>query len=109
MRNLYYMAVGLLMLFASCSDWLDVKPKTNVEEEDLFKNEQGFKEALTGVYIKLSETQLYGRELTYGFLSQLAQCYLAEENENADYFEDTWYTYPSTRTETYVNDFWVEG
>ena len=72
MRNLYYMAVGLLMLFASCSDWLDVKPKTNVEEEDLFKNEQGFKEALTGVYIKLSETQLYGRELTYGFLSQLA-------------------------------------
>ena len=68
MRKLYYLAACLLALCTSCSDWLDVKPKTNVEEEDLFKNEQGFKEALTGIYIKMSETQLYGRELTYGFL-----------------------------------------
>ena len=61
MRKLYYLAACLLALCTSCSDWLDVKPKTNVEEEDLFKNEQGFKEALTGIYIKMSETQLYGR------------------------------------------------
>lgn len=109
MRKLYYLAACLLALCTSCSDWLDVKPKTNVEEEDLFKNEQGFKEALTGIYIKMSETQLYGRELTYGFLSQLAQNYLSDGNELADYYEDTWYTYPSTRTETYINDFWTEG
>ena len=43
------MAMLLLMQF-SCSDWLDVKPKANISEEDLFSRELGFKEALTGIY-----------------------------------------------------------
>lgn len=91
----------------SCSDWLDVKPKTNIEEEDLFKNEQGFKEALTGIYIKMSSTSLYGREMTYGFMDILAQRYDNSQNQNADYNDaDVWYTYPSTKTETYTNNFW---
>lgn len=99
----------VLLALSSCSDWLDVKPKTNVQEEDLFKNEQGFKEALTGIYIKMSETQLYGRELTYGFLDILAQRYVSDENQDADYSQPTWYTYPSTRTESYINSFWTES
>ena len=91
----------------SCSDWLDVKPKTNIEEEDLFKNEQGFKEALTGIYIKMCSTSLYGREMTYGFMDTLAQRYDNSQNQNADYNDaDVWYTYPSTKTETYTNNFW---
>ena len=91
----------------SCSDWLDVKPKTNIEEEDLFKNEQGFKEALTGIYIKMCSTSLYGREMTYGFMDILAQRYDNSQNQNADYNDaDVWYTYPSTKTETYTNNFW---
>ena len=42
-----------MFLFSSCSNWLDVKPKTTVEEEEVFSRELGFKEALTGVYIKM--------------------------------------------------------
>lgn len=99
--------VGCAMTLTSCDDWLDVKPKTNVEEEELFKNEQGFKEALTGVYIKMSTTSLYGREMTYGFLDQLAQRYnLNGENTSADYNKETWYTYPSVRTQNYYETFW---
>ena len=108
MRTIHYIAAGLLLLFSSCSDWLDVKPKTNVEEDDLFKNEQGFKEALTGIYIKMSNPELYGREMTYGFLDQLAQRYESDENASADYYEHTWYTYPSERTQTYYETFWRE-
>ena len=99
------LTIGALVLSA-CDSWLDVKPKTNVEEKDLFKNEQGFKEALTGIYIKMSEPTLYGREMTYGFLDQLAQRYDNNENSEADYFEETWYTYPSTRTQSYYENFW---
>ena len=28
-----------MFLFASCSNWLDVKPKTTVEEEEVFSRE----------------------------------------------------------------------
>ena len=107
MKRLYYILLGLTTLFCSCNDWLDITPKTNVEEKDLFKNEQGFKEALTGVYIKMSTTQLYGREMTYGFIDQLAQRYFNNESLETDYDKITWYTYPSTRTQTYYETFWT--
>lgn len=106
MNKIIYILLGCAMLLSSCDDWLDVNPKTNVDEKELFKNEQGFKEALTGIYIGMSNTSLYGREMTYGFIDQLAQRYVSDENDAADYSEETWYTYPSTRTQSYYENFW---
>lgn len=97
------------LTLVSCNDWLDVEPKTSVEEASLFNNEQGFKEALTGIYISMAEAPLYGRELTYGFMDIIAQRYYNDENSMADYDRDTWYTYPSTRTERYTVAFWNKG
>ncbi len=106
--SFYLFTLLLLCLgtLSSCSDWLDVTPKTNTKEEDLFKNEQGFKEALTGIYIIMSGPTLYGREMTYGFIDQLAQRYVNSAYAAADYDKATWYTYPSTRTEGYYTTFW---
>ena len=99
--------LGVVLSLCSCSDWLNVEPKTNIEEKDLFKNEQGFKEALTGVYIKMGSTDLYGREMTYGFMDILAQRYENAQNQNANYSDaSVWYTYPSTRTQPYTDAFW---
>lgn len=98
-----------LVSLCSCGDWLNVEPKTNIDETDLFKNEQGFKEALTGIYIKMCSTNLYGRELTYGFMDILAQRYENAQNQSANYNDaSVWYTYPSTKTQTYTDNFWSE-
>ena len=59
----------------SCDSWLDVKPKQMVDEEDFFSREDGFKEALTGIYITLAKDNLYGQRLTYDFLDIIAQRY----------------------------------
>lgn len=56
-----------MLFFTSCSDWLNVEPKTTVKEEEVFSRELGFKEALTGAYIKMASTGLYARNLSYGF------------------------------------------
>lgn len=61
--------------FVSCGKWLDVQPKTSVEQDDLFANEYGFKDALTGFYLKMGETQLYAQTLTYQYLDMLAGLY----------------------------------
>lgn len=98
----------LLLVATSCSDWLDVNPKTNVKEDELFSTEQGFKEALTGVYMAMCQPSLYGKQLTYGFMDILAQRYDTQSNtETLDYTRADWYTYPSKQTETYTNSFWV--
>lgn len=109
-RILYSILVAGTVVFSSCSDWLDVEPKTNVEETDLFKNEQGFKEALTGVYIGMSGNALYGRNLTYGFMDFLAQRYSVYD-ESYDFSDPKWYNFEQTadNTQYYTNYFWSQG
>lgn len=62
-----------LFITTSCSDWLDVKPKTEEDAESLFSTEEGFKSSLAGVYIALCQPELYGRELTYGMVGVIGQ------------------------------------
>jgi len=56
------MLIVLLMLTASCSDWLDVRPDTEIKEEVLFSTEEGYKSALTGIYKRMAKQELYGRQ-----------------------------------------------
>lgn len=65
----------MLALFCttSCNDWLEVKPKTEEEADKLFSTLDGFKSALAGVYIGMSQTELYGREMTFGMVGVLGQ------------------------------------
>ena len=102
--------IGLLaatMGLSSCSNWLDVEPKSIIEESELFSSETGFKEALAGVYIQMTNSSLYGRELSYGFLDILAQCYQQKgSNGNYPYQEEGYYEFPSTTTEGKTDAIW---
>ena len=101
----YIVSICLGMVFlSSCSNWLDVQPKTTVEEEKVFSRELGFKEALTGVYIKMASTDLYARNLSYGFIDILGQRYQA--SDALTYQNELWYTFPSTKTESYTKTIW---
>mgnify|MGYP002624705147 FL=1 len=61
------------MILASCNSWLDVQPRSQVEDTELFETESGFKEALAGVYSSMVNTQTYAKELTYGFIGVLGR------------------------------------
>lgn len=64
-----------LLLFASCSDWFDVSPKTDLKADDLFSSESGFQSALTGIYLEMTSSSTYGSTMSFGLLDQLAQEY----------------------------------
>ena len=58
----------------SCDGWLDVKPQDEIDEKDLFANGDGYRHLLNGIYYGLSNSSLYGRELTWGIVDALGQC-----------------------------------
>lgn len=65
---------------ASCNDWLDVRPETEQKEEDLFSSVNGFFDALTGCYMTMAGTDLYGERLMYTNIESLAnQWYMPED------------------------------
>ena len=90
MRKLVYTFVIMLCFsLASCEKWFDIKPKRLTEEADLFSSEDGFKEALTGAYIKAAKTNLYGTALSYGYIDGLAQRYTSMSQTAESYIFDS--------------------
>jgi len=71
---LLLVAVPVLLLCA-CRKWVDVPPQLQVDEDKLFSNEQGFRDALNGVYLKMGDSSLYGRDLSFGVLSIMGRSY----------------------------------
>ncbi|NDV65410.1 RagB/SusD family nutrient uptake outer membrane protein [Bacteroides sp. 224] len=104
-NNIYIILFIFGFLFISCESWLDVKPQKLTEEEELFSREQGFKEALTGVYIKMASTDQYATTLTYGFMDILAQRYRFS-NSSLNYQDPDYYNFNSTLNESRMNGIW---
>jgi len=76
MKRVYYILILLLLFsFSSCKKFLDVKPKTQVESSVAFEDEKGYQQALTGIYVKMTDKSLYGKELTFGMLDVLGRQY----------------------------------
>ena len=92
MKILLSLCLSLLLL-ASCSKWLDVKPESQVSAEQLFSSQAGFEEALNGVYTRCSQQGEYGDELTFGFLDVLAQNYSIPAQDNQKYLQTSIYNY----------------
>ena len=102
MKILRQVSVVLGCLFLSaCSDYFDVRPKSQVLAEELFSTEQGFDDQLVGVYKRLASTTLYGQEMAFGLMEVLSQNYnLAAGNP---YEDAAAYNYESVSIKSKLN------
>lgn len=74
MKKLKYILLILCFtLHYSCDSFLDVRPQGEVVNNELFKDAQGFEDALYGVYSTLAGSSFYGRTMTYYFNDILSQ------------------------------------
>lgn len=93
------------LLLASCNKWLDVQPASEVKDEQLFSNAQGFKDALFGAYNLMTSTDLYGGEMTMGMVSGLAQDYDLS-NPISNYYSVGRYDYTEIQTQDRLRYAW---
>lgn len=109
MNKLKHIALCLCTLaLASCNDWLDVEPETSVDEKKLFSTEQGFKDAMAGVYADMASSSLYGQTLSFGFLDIIAQQYDYEtvNNSYGSYYRLADYDYDYSSNKSRINSIW---
>lgn len=105
-RKHIYVLVGLLTLFTSCESWFDVDPRTEIKEKDLFKDENGFFDALVGIYSIMGRQALYGDELTMGTPEAMVQNYYISSTAHPLYYM-TKFDYENTRVRPTINAFWT--
>lgn len=80
-----YKKIGLLLLaviFGACSDWLDLTPETDPTEKQIYSQGEGYRSVLNGLYQNMGKVELYGRDLSFGFVDCLSQQYDINEDNN---------------------------
>lgn len=106
LASIILMSVLCLLSLESCHDWLDVKPRSEIEADDNYKSEQGFMDGLTGVYMLMADNSLYGKELTYGFVDALAQYYTGITSATQNYYYATKYNFTESSVESSATSIW---
>ncbi|MCB6973931.1 MULTISPECIES: RagB/SusD family nutrient uptake outer membrane protein [Butyricimonas] len=71
--KIWYIGIVTCMMFmtTACNDWLETTSETQVEASDLLNSEDGFKDAIIGVYINMGSEDAYGKNYTW-FANDLA-------------------------------------
>lgn len=108
MKNMKIIIIALLtcLTMSSCEKWFDVSPKSDVKSDDLFKDENGFWDVLTGVYSIMVTPSAYGRELSFGYLDVMAQYYDKITSQTHNYYKTKGYDYTDTQEETRLKSIW---
>ena len=104
-RNILLLFIPVLLLTA-CNKFLDVKPKTQIDTDDAFRDEQGFMDALTGVYLKMNVNAVYGQELSFGLTEVLSMQHSRFTSTFHEYYYAAQYNYTNAAVRSKIDGIW---
>lgn len=107
MNKTYILLLSVGLLLGSCNDWLDVQPRSQVEDTELFETESGYKEALAGIYSSMVSTKSYTKEATFGFIGVLGQEW--DFYYSSQYDDAAAYNYEAAMPTSYIRNLWANS
>lgn len=99
-----FLAGTMMLNLSSCNDWLSVSPAQEVEDTELFKSQQGFKEALAGVYSSMVNERSYSKEMMFGAIGILADEW---DNMPTSYQDLQKYDYDASVPTATISGIWA--
>lgn len=113
MKQKKYQAMLVAVLtgvcMVSCSDWFDVIPRSSVYEDDLYKNEIGFQQVATGLYLDMGNDYLYGKAASYGLVDVVSGMYAIQRTQNTVYKYAMQYNYEYSSTKSSIGNIWSKA
>lgn len=99
-------SIIILVFLTSCSSWLDVGSKSEVDEDEMFRSAEGYYSSMTGLYLNLGTKALYGGNLPLLALEPLTQQYTisADEPDRVQWMQ---FNYETDGGQTLVNEIWL--
>ena len=99
----------LLVCLCGCNSFLNVQPKGTVEQGKQFKDVQGYRDAMYGIYASMAQTSLYGKAMSYGFIDQVGQLFYDPYNGMADVYAATNFKYTDQAISETVDGIWSKA
>lgn len=99
----------LTLSLASCADWLDVPPTNSVSDKVLFETEEGFQEAVIGLYTTAAHNDLYGGVFTMELPDAMMQNYSYGTADVIDYLETSQFDFSHVMTRKRFSMVWEKA
>ena len=80
--RIFSLLILLAISLSSCR-YLEIDTPGIIDRDRMFEDEQGYRDALMGIYSSLTSPDLYGKELSFGFIDEIAQLYYNDFQRNA--------------------------
>ncbi|MDR2281805.1 MAG: RagB/SusD family nutrient uptake outer membrane protein [Sphingobacterium sp.] len=103
--KIFSLLIVCILTMQSCEKWFDVTATDQIKAEDQFASTDGYRDALTGVYLAMGEQSLYGKDMTYNMIDMLAQQYTTFANL-ALYYNMQRFDYSNVRSEAQIQSMW---
>lgn len=106
-RLIFYLFSFVCMIgVLSCDDFLDVSSSEKILQKDLFNDYSGFRIAVNGIYKKISSKNLYGQNLSWGFMSALGHNYEVGSSTLGRLLYTANFDWESSYTLSYCESIW---
>ena len=105
--KVYVLILVLIMGMWSCEDFLTIRPKSDITEEDLFAKSDGVEDALYGVYARLGHTDLYGQNMTWGIVDMPAQYFKVDGQQGQDCLQASQFTHDGPDARATYGTMWT--
>ena len=106
------LGLALTLFLSSCSDWLRIDPIDQVLDDQIYDSENNTQAALNGIYLKMSDENIYGKELSNSSIELLAQQYAvtsdSETKNKLKYYMNA-YNYSDNVTKGKILDIWSKA
>lgn len=99
--------LSAVLCLASCEKWLKATSSDKIAADDLFSYRDGFKDALTGVYLDMGDEDLYGGNATW-FCNDLAAFpYILQTTATFKCWQG--HTYSNSVAKPYISSMWLKA
>ena len=96
----------ITLTLTSCENWFDISAKSELKADDLFDNEQGFRDALIGCYGSMAEADLYGAQMTMTYMDVLGQYYSSASTAQHNFQYAYTFDYTNATEEARKDKLW---
>lgn len=102
---------GTVGMLTSCENWLDQTSSSEIRAEDHFQSVEGFRQALIGCYIGMTDATLYGKDMSWlipEVLGRQFEPYTLYSSVTREYYLQN-YSYGVTSAKEFIDGSWAKA
>lgn len=108
-KYLYPLLIAAVALTTGCENWLDKTSDSEIRGEEHYSTIAGFQQTLTGCYIGMTDTSLYGEDASWLYPELMARQFSPYVTYSSSEYYMQHYLYEQTSSKEIIDGIWAKA